>query len=135
MRSCFRKAVLPLPLLGGRGSKAQSLRELNLEDLSFREGQAATLAKALPNFGMNAFKKIRLVNNNLNDEDLALIVEGAAKNGSVEAVEFQYNQLDKKGVEAMCQLLGSTTVRSVFLNHTSTPRKELFELIEKLNTT
>ena len=106
-----------------------------MEDLSFREGQAKCISKEIPNFGMYAFKRLRLVNNSLSDEESALLIEAVANNGSVEAIEFAYNTVDKLSVKAMTLLLGASALRTIYLNNTQTSRAQLLELVSHLQQT
>jgi hypothetical protein len=133
LRHCFRNQVLPLPLLGGRGSKSQTLRELLLEDLTVSPKQAFCLAENLPRFGHAAVKKLRLTNNNLGDDLVALVLDAAARNRSVESLEIAHNQVGPAAADAIAQLIMTApSFRTLYLNSTHTPKAAFDRIVEAL---
>lgn len=133
LRHCFRNKVLPLPLLGGRRDAGGSLKELLFVDLTISPKQAYCLAENLPRFGPTAAKKLRLTNNSLPDELLALVVDAAAKNKSVEMLEIAYNQAGPKATKAIVKLIQSSpNFRGLYLHSTQTPKDCLDSIIDAL---
>jgi Ran GTPase-activating protein (RanGAP) involved in mRNA processing and transport len=102
----------------GYSIKPVTLEELHVDDVSMKANGIATLSSMLlTNFNLST---IALANNNIDDQDMALLSQALAQNKSLplKSLILSFNNISCAGVECLMNAVwGSSTLREVRLDN------------------
>ena len=99
---CEQRNIMPLPLL----SKVQMIevhKTLSLENYWVNSGQIQSLSEVMHLFG--TISKVSLINNGIQDEDMAVLLSKICLNRNIKKLEISNNKLQEKGINALSEFL------------------------------
>ena len=115
LKLCYRDQVLPLPIL----SKIDA-GVLALEDYTIRQPQIQSLNQVIKYFSQNAFRKVYLNNNGLNDTEMAEFLQGFTTNKNINQLEIAYNRVQDYGIRAICSFFENKRITVLKMMQTKT---------------
>ena len=125
LKLCYRDQVLPLPILSKIDSGA-----LALEDYTIRQPQVQSLSQVIKHFNSNAFRKVYLNNNGLNDVDMAEFLEGFITNKNINQLEIAYNRVQDHAIRAICNFFLNKRITVLKMMQTKTNQTQAETLFE-----